>query len=171
MTEMHMIRTILLLCLLGFAGVAPSVMLGGGYSNAGAEDGDFQTALSAVAQKDWDGAIDALEKVIERRPFDDDAYTLLGYAYRKRGDYAASIGSYWDALELNPHHRGALEYLGEAYLELGERQRAMKMLDRLAAVCRQQNSPNSGDNWKQSCPEWFELESALRANDSRMRPR
>lgn len=161
----------LILCLFGFAGVAPGVMPGGGYPNASAEDRDFQAAVSAVEHEDWDSAIDALEKFIERRPFDDDAHTLLGYAYRKRGDYDASIDSYRHALGLNPHHRGALEYLGEAYLELGYRQRAMAMLDRLAAVCRQQYSPNSGDGWRQRCPEWQELENALRAQGSRTRLR
>lgn len=170
MTAMSTIRNSLVPILLGFACVSPGVMLGG-YPSAGAKDRAFQAAVRAVERKDWDSAISALEKIIERRPFDDDARTLLGYAYRKRGDYDASISSYRDALELNPHHRGALEYLGEAYLELGDRKRAKEMLDRLSVVCRRQNSPNSGDDWKQRCPEWVELENALGLRSSRTRLR
>jgi len=119
-----------------------------------------------VQQEDWDGAITALLTLVERRAFDDDAHTLLGYAYRKKGDYDASLESYQRALELNPHHRGALEYLGEAYLELGDRGRAVETLKRLAEACRQQRMSRSGESWKQHCPEWRELDTAIRAQGS-----
>lgn len=54
------------------------------------------------------GEMTALGKVTKDRGWDDDAHTLLGYAYRKREDYEASLESDRKALELNPHHRGAL---------------------------------------------------------------
>jgi tetratricopeptide (TPR) repeat protein len=43
----------------------------------------------------------------------------MGFASRKLGNYRQALVHYQTALELNPHHRGALEYLGEAYLEMG----------------------------------------------------
>ncbi len=141
-------------------------MLSGVYDERSVSDPYFEIALSAVHREDWDGAIAALRTLVERRAFDDDAHTLLGYAYRKKGDYDASLESYRRALELNPHHRGALEYLGEAYLELGDRRRAVETLKRLAKACRQQRAPHSGEDWNQRCPEWRELHTAIRANDS-----
>ena len=54
----------------------------------------------------------------ELRPWDAEAHNLAGHAYRKLGDYERALTLYDQALRLNPHHRGALEYLGEAYLEL-----------------------------------------------------
>lgn len=143
-----------------------SVMLGGDYDERSVSDPNFEIALSAVHREDWDGAIAALRTLVERRAFDDDAHTLLGYAYRKKGDYDASLKSYRRALELNPHHRGALEYLGEAYLELGDRGRAVETLKRLAHACRQQKTPPLGEGWKRHCPEWRELDTAIRAHDS-----
>ena len=51
-------------------------------------------------------------------PKNADAYNWLAYAVRKNGDPAASIPIYEKALALDPKHRGAHEYIGEAYLAL-----------------------------------------------------
>ena len=77
--------------------------------------------------------IEHMTRVIAQRPWHDDAHNLMGFAYRKLGDYDRALEAYDRALELNPHHRGALEYLGEAYLELDRPELAKDMLDRLAA--------------------------------------
>ncbi len=157
------IRCFLVVCFLASPLASESVMLSGGYESENA-DPNFEIALSAVQREDWRGAIAALENLIERRAFDDDAHTLLGYAYRKRGDYEASLRSYRRALELNPHHRGALEYLGEAYLELGDRLRALETLERLAEVCQLQNSSDTAAEWQESCLEWTALHRAIRVD-------
>lgn len=119
-------------------------------------DADYETAVRAVEREDWTTAVAALEKVTRRRAWDDAAHTLLGLAYRRLGNHHASLEHYRRALELNPYHPGALEYLGEAYLELGDYGRASEMLERLAAACRRVNG-------RQACPEWHELKAAIEA--------
>ena len=63
-------------------------------------------------------AIPLLEQVVARDQANADAYNWLAYATRRNGDPAKSIGIYQQALSLDPKHRGAHEYIGEAYLAL-----------------------------------------------------
>jgi tetratricopeptide (TPR) repeat protein len=42
---------------------------------------------------------------------------------------------YGRALQLNPRHRGAHEYLGEAYLMIGNVAKAREHLELLKAIC------------------------------------
>lgn len=46
-----------------------------------------------------------------------------------------AFAHYDTALELNPKHRGANEYLGELYLELGRLEEAQARLDVLDGAC------------------------------------
>jgi tetratricopeptide (TPR) repeat protein len=45
-----------------------------------------------------------------------DIENYLGYAYRKSGQVLSALTYYQRALQLDPRHRGAHEYIGEAYL-------------------------------------------------------
>ena len=85
---------------------------------------------------DWQGVLEHMRQAVELRPWQDSAYNLMGFAYRKLGDYPAALDAYGKALRLNPYNRGALEYLGEAYLELDRPDDAKTTLDRLADACR-----------------------------------
>ena len=65
---------------------------------------------------------------------DANAHNLLGFAYRKTGNLDAAFKHYSTALRLNPDHRGAHEYNGEAYLmvkDLAEAEEHLRVLDRL----------------------------------------
>jgi tetratricopeptide (TPR) repeat protein len=46
-----------------------------------------------------------------------DVYNLLGFTLRKTGDFTTSLTYYTKALELEPDHKAAREYLGELYVE------------------------------------------------------
>ena len=46
------------------------------------------------------------------------AFSSLGYALRKTGDFEASLVAYDRALEINPSYFEAIEYRAEAYLGL-----------------------------------------------------
>src|SRR5258708_12482043 len=59
----------------------------------------------------------------------------LGYAYRNSGELALSFKHYSRALQLNPRHRGAHEYLGEAYLMIGNLAKAEEHLAALKTIC------------------------------------
>jgi tetratricopeptide (TPR) repeat protein len=97
-------------------------------------DPDYAQAELAVKAKDWDQAIAALNRTLARTPDSADAHNLLGYAERHRGNLPAAFQHYEKALALNPRHRGAHEYVGEAYLmvdNLAKAEEHLKALDRL----------------------------------------
>jgi tetratricopeptide (TPR) repeat protein len=126
---------------------------------AGGAD-DYQLGLAAHERGDWQAVIDHMAKVIERRPWDAEAHNLSGHAWRKLGDYERALVLYDKALELNPHHRGALEYLGEAYLELDRPDDAGALLQRLETECRR---VADGADWQAECEEWQDLKAAFDA--------
>ena len=126
-----------------------------------AGDPDYAAGVAAFAREDWPEVIAIMERVVAQKPWHDDAYTRLGFAYRKEGDYERALRAYDEALALNPHHRGALEYLGEAFLEMGRPGDAEAMLARLAAACRR--VAGDQDDWQVDCEEWQDLRAALDA--------
>ena len=125
---------------------------------AGADD--YQLGLAAHERGDWQAVIDHMARVIERRPWDAEAHNLSGHAWRKLGDYQRALTLYDEALALNPHHRGALEYLGEAYLELDRPEDAGALLQRLETECRR---VAVGADWQAACEEWQDLKGAFDA--------
>lgn len=62
--------------------------------------------------------------------------TYIGFANRKAGNYDQAIRFYSAALELQPEHVGANEYLGEYYVELGDMDAAYAQLAKLETVCQ-----------------------------------
>jgi tetratricopeptide (TPR) repeat protein len=140
---------------------ATAITGGGGGERAPAGDDPYAAGKAAFDREDWQSVIEHMTGAIEERPWDDDAHNLMGFAYRKLGNYDRALEEYDRALKLNPHHRGALEYLGEAYLELDRPELAKEMLDRLAAECQQVAiGATTGDAWQSGCEEWQELKEA-----------
>ena len=68
-------------------------------------------------------------------PRDADAWNELAHAYRKSGDLDNAFKCYDKALQIDPKHRNAHEYLGEAYLQAGDVARAEAQLVRLDKLC------------------------------------
>ncbi|MEO8558426.1 MAG: tetratricopeptide repeat protein [Rhodospirillales bacterium] len=100
-----------------------------------ARNNDFNDAKSAIAKADWPTAISLLQKVTAKEPKNPEAFNLLGYATRKSGDARGSLQHYQTALSLDPKHLGANEYIGEAYLMLGDVAKAEEHLKRLDELC------------------------------------
>ncbi len=142
------------------AGPVAALPGGGGDAPPAAAGTDpYAAGVAAFDHQDWQGVIDHMARVIEERPWEDEAYNLSGFAYRKLGDYNRALESYDQALKLNPHNRGALEYLGEAYLEMDRPKDAQAMLDRLDAECRRLADRAGGK--QPDCEEREDLEEAL----------
>ena len=64
-----------------------------------------------------------------------DVYNLLGFTLRKTGDFKTSLTYYTKALELQPDHKAAREYLGELYVQTGNMEKAKEQLAILAKLC------------------------------------
>ena len=103
---------------------------------ASAEDPDYAAGRAAFDRKDWPATIANLSLVPAGSPREDDAQTMVAYAWRKLGRYDLALDNYAAVLARDPRHRGALEYLGEAYLDLGRVDDANATRARLAEACR-----------------------------------
>jgi tetratricopeptide (TPR) repeat protein len=115
----------------------PAIAAGGGGGDgvpAVPEDPDYVAGKKAVEAMNWQAALDAFNKVAAKDPGNANAQNYLGYTYRKSGKLDLAFKHYEEALRLNPKHRGAHEYMGEAYLmvnNLAKAEEHLKVLDRL----------------------------------------
>nr|WP_297357873.1 tetratricopeptide repeat protein [uncultured Caldimonas sp.] len=100
-----------------------------------AEDKDMAAGRKALADKQWAKAAGYFERVVSREPRNADAHNLLGYSYRWMDRMDDSFRHYARALELQPDHRGAHEYVGIAYLKVGNPAKAEEHLARLQQIC------------------------------------
>ena len=98
-------------------------------------DADYAAARTAIEKKDWAEAVRRLQRTAVREPESADVQNLLGYSYRKQGQLEPAFTHYKKALALDPRHRGAHEYIGEAYLMANDPAGAQKHLDALKAIC------------------------------------
>lgn len=96
---------------------------------------DFANAKAAIDRKDYAGAIASLTRVTQSEPRNAEAWNLLGFATRKSGNPRGSLAHYQKAMEVDPKHLGAHEYMGEAYLMLDELANAEVLLKRLDSFC------------------------------------
>lgn len=124
-------------------------------------DPDYDRGRAAFERADWAAVVTYMTRVVQRRPWHDDAYNALGFAHRKLGNFGHALSAYHRALQLNPHHRQALEYLGEAYLELDQPERARAVLARLRAACHRLAPQPAARDAAPDCEEWAELNAAL----------
>jgi tetratricopeptide (TPR) repeat protein len=99
------------------------------------EDADYTAAVRAIKADKYAEAIPLLQRVVGRDARNADAFNWLAYATRRNGDPAASLPLYEKALAIDPKHRGAHEYIGEAYLMLGNVPKAREHLARLNDLC------------------------------------
>lgn len=96
---------------------------------------DYLQARKAIDRMDWQAAIKSLDSAARHDPQDAEFQNLLGFSYRHLGDYEKSFAHYHKALELNPFHRGAHEYIGRAYLMTDQPKKAVEHLDALKRQC------------------------------------
>ena len=103
---------------------------------AGAQlDPDYAAGKAAIEAKNWEAAIRSLSSAALRDTRNADIENYLGYAYRHTGQFALAFKHYQRALDLNPRHRGAHEYAGEAYLIVNNLAKAEEHLAALEKIC------------------------------------
>ncbi|SFJ30500.1 Tetratricopeptide repeat-containing protein [Bosea sp. OK403] len=112
---------------------------------------DLSAVRSAIKAKEFKAAITDLNGMIDAGVQHADVYNLLGFSLRKSGDQKTALTYYRKALDFDPGHKGALEYQGELYVEMGEIAKARGNLAALVKLC------------PQGCEEREDLEKALAA--------
>ena len=127
------VRVAVLTAILGIASGSAFAM--GSFDSAPAKDGRLAEAEKAVKAQEWNKAIGLLNRVVADSPKSADAYNYLGYSHRKLGNRDQALSYYNHALYLDANHRGALEYLGELYLDMKDLPKAEEQLARLSRVC------------------------------------
>ena len=117
--------------------------------NITSRDAPYLASVRAKIQaKDYKGALAELTPMLETHQHAD-VYSLMGFALRKTGDYKQAYTFYRKALDFDPGHKGALEYLGELYVETGQVDKARENLALLKKLC------------PVGCEEMFDLEEAI----------
>src|ERR1700759_921995 len=100
---------------------------------------DLTSVRVKLKAKDYKGALAELTPMLEKVQHAD-VYNLMGFSLRKTGDQKQAFTFYRKALDFDPQHKGALEYLGELYVETGQiekaRANAKKLKKLLPAGCK-----------------------------------
>ena len=99
----------------------------------------YELAEKHIYNKKYDKSLKLLKKLTKREDLGTrraDIYNLLGFSYRKleNPELDKSFAAYMMALEIDPEHAGAHEYLGELYLMRDQKKQAMKMLSKLETL-------------------------------------
>ncbi len=102
---------------------------------AAERDPDYAAGKKAIADKNWQEAIARLTQAEKRDPDNPDLQNWLGYSNRNLKRYDLAFKHYKRAIELDPRHRGAHEYVGETYLLVGDAAGAEKHLAALREIC------------------------------------
>tara|TARA_E500000178_G_scaffold314982_1_gene333611 strand:+ start:1408 stop:1851 length:444 start_codon:yes stop_codon:yes gene_type:complete len=123
----------------------------GSYDPPPNADDRLKKAIKHIDRERYDRAISELRKAAKLRPNNADIQNYLGFAYRKSGKLEESGRHYTKALDLDPDHKGALEYQGELFLMTGKPEKAQANLARLVTLC-----PGG-------CSERADLEAAIAA--------
>jgi tetratricopeptide (TPR) repeat protein len=124
-----------------------------------AADPVMDQVTEATARKDWPRAQAILRDAVAASPGNADYHNLYAYSIRKAAnpDMSLVFKHYNEALRIDPKHRGAHEYIGEAYLMAGNLPKAKEHLSTLDKLCFF------------SCSEFTELKKAIAGYETKGR--
>jgi len=135
-------KNLLLTILLSFI-VSTSFSAGtdtGGETNYGK---DYKSAVKLIKKKKYDNAIEKLMDLVDVSSSDftkADVFNEIGFAFRKSNDLDNASKYYIMALTEDPNHLGALEYQGEMFVDLGQKDNALTNLNKLKELVGEKNS-------------------------------
>lgn len=118
-------------------------------------DRDYAAGVAALRAGDAAAALVRLEQALKRFPDNADVHNELGFAHRNLKQFDKAFHHYRRALEIDPRHRAAHEYIGEAYLLVGDQPAAERHLAALRSICML------------GCEEVRELQKAIADHRSR----
>lgn len=133
------VSNVLMMCLLCASGAALAAGGGGGGGGEDSASADpvITTARAAIAKKDWAAAQAGLKQALAGNPNNADYHNLYAYSLRKGPAPVMSevFNHYTEALRIDPKHRAAHEYSGEAYLAVDDLPKAKEHLAALDRLC------------------------------------
>ena len=93
----------------------------------------YKNAIKLIKKEDYSKAVTVLEKILGKTKYQKDPDILNEYAFalRKSGDLEKAEIFYNKALNIDPEHKGALEYLGELYVDTKRKDKANQLLSKL----------------------------------------
>src|SRR6202162_3085847 len=101
--------------------------------------------LESKAKDKHEDSIKKFVKATQMNPNMYPAWGSLGYAYRKIGNYNASLEAYGKALQIQPNYTPAIEYRAEAYLGLNQLDQVKSVYMTLLSMDRQRADEISAD--------------------------
>lgn len=122
-----------IICVLALFAAGPALADGGGDGSFGG--GKLSRYNKLIKAEKFEQAIAKLGEALEKNPNDADLLNLMAFSNRKLGRFDTAMEYYQKALSIEPDHRGANEYLGELYLELGQLDKAEERLEILDKEC------------------------------------
>ena len=136
---MKKILTLLLLISFNVSGAGTESSVNDSTTTSDQINSLYELAEKHIYNKKYDKSLKLLKKLTKREDLGTrraDIYNLLGFSYRKldNPELDKSFAAYMMALELDPEHVGAHEYLGELYLMRDQKDEALKMLSKLESL-------------------------------------
>ena len=98
-------------------------------------DADYAAGRAALKAGDAAVALRRFHAALKRFPDAADLHNELGFVHRKLRRMDKAFEHYRRALVIKPDHRGAHEYIGEAYLMVDDLSSAEKHLAALRSIC------------------------------------
>ncbi len=128
-----MMKLATLICVLALFAAGPVAADGGG--NGSYSGGRLSQYTKLIEAEKFEQAIAKLGEALEKKPDNADLLNLMAFSHRKLGRFDTAMEYYQKALSIEPDHRGANEYLGELYLQLGQLGKAEERLEILDKEC------------------------------------
>lgn len=119
-------------------------------------DADYAAGRAALKAGDAATALARFQAALKRFPEAADLHNELGFAHRRLRQTDKAFEHYKRALVLKPDHRGAHEYIGEAYLMVGDLPGAERHLAALKSLCLL------------PCDEYLDLQKAIAAHRAQL---
>jgi tetratricopeptide (TPR) repeat protein len=126
-----MFKTLIVLLVVSVSSGQVASANGGG----GGRTSELEPFTDLIEREKYQQAIDKLDKALVKAPDNPDLLNLVAYSHRKLEHYEIALNYYQKALQIDPDHLGANEYLGELYLHLGDLDKALERLAVLDSEC------------------------------------
>ena len=95
----------------------------------------YERAIKYLDKQNYAKANKALKAYTKSEPDDADGWNLYAYANRKMNKFEKAEVYYEKALNIDPDHKGALEYQGELYMQTNRPDLAQENLVKLVKLC------------------------------------